>query len=209
MLANRAFRAARAVRAPIVDPYRWVTAQNATSSMTSATGGQPVDDAPTAEDLGALQDAFRADSNAAQATFSSSSALTTGLRSTITIRDRFTIDVDEPKGLGGTDTAPNPVEILLGSLGSCQEITYKAYAQALGLNVSKVSVDLDGEIDLRGFLGVDPNVRPGFHTIRGTVNIQSTATDEELQNLKSIVDAHCPVLDMLKAVPTTLELQRI
>ena len=107
MLANRAFRLARAARAPKIDPYRFFGAQL----------GE--DDAPTGEDLGALQNSFRENPDAAQAVFSSSSKLTTGLRSTINIRDRFTLQADEPKGLGGTDTAPNPVEILLGALGSC------------------------------------------------------------------------------------------
>mgnify|MGYP000421304147 CR=1 FL=1 len=200
MLANRAFRAARAARASrtaIIDPYRFFSAE------------LEADDAPTAEDLGNLQESFRQDSNAAQATFSSSSQLTTGFRSTITIRDTFEIKVDEPKGLGGTDTAPNPVEILLGALGSCQEITYKAYARALGIPLTKVAIEAHGDIDLRGFLAVDPDVRPGFHTIRGTVRVESTASDEQLQQLKEVVDKHCPVLDMLSSVPTTLELQRI
>jgi putative redox protein len=168
-----------------------------------------VDDAPTAQQLGELQSTFRANSDAAQARFSSSSSLTSGLRSTMVIRDRFTLQADEPHGLGGTDTAPNPVEILLASLGSCQEITYKAYASALGLKVTKVAVDVAGDIDLRGFLGVDPLVRPGFHTITGTVKIESTATDAQLAQLKEIVDKHCPVLDMLSSVPTKLTLQRI
>eukprot|EP00656_Telonema_subtile_P006991 TRINITY_DN13263_c0_g1_i2.p1 TRINITY_DN13263_c0_g1~~TRINITY_DN13263_c0_g1_i2.p1 ORF type:complete len:203 (-),score=51.21 TRINITY_DN13263_c0_g1_i2:232-840(-) len=167
------------------------------------------DDAPTAEDLGNLQDAFRADSSAAQAIFASSSELTSGLRSSFTIRDKFTIHVDEPKGLGGTDTAPNPVEYLLGALGSCQEITYKAYGQAMGIKIDRVAVDIEGHIDLRGFLGVKyegGTARPGFHTIEGTVTITSEADLATLEQLKVAVDAHCPVLDMLKAVPTTIKL---
>jgi uncharacterized OsmC-like protein len=168
-----------------------------------------LDDAPSAADLSALQSTFREDPSAAQATFSSSSELTSGLRSTINIRDKFTLNADEPKGLGGTDTAPNPVEILLGSLGSCQEITYKAYGQAMGIPVSKVSVVLDGHIDLRGFLGVSKDARPGFHKIEGTVSIESPANDDQLTQLKQAVDAHCPVLDMLQAVPISLKLKRI
>eukprot|EP00040_Diaphanoeca_grandis_P039354 m.258846 g.258846 ORF g.258846 m.258846 type:complete len:198 (-) comp37168_c0_seq1:138-731(-) len=175
--------------------------------LTSTRWLGTTDDAPTAADLGALMQSFRENSDAAQAVFSSSSELTTGLRSTITIRDKFTLNADEPKGLGGTDTAPNPVEILLGALGSCQEITYKAYGQAMGIPITRVAVAVDGHIDLRGFLSVS-DVRPGFHTITGTVTIESTATDEELAQLKAVVDGHCPVLDMLQSVPTTLELKR-
>jgi hypothetical protein len=51
----------------------------------------------------------------------------------------------------------------------------------MGLTVSKVSVDVTGHIDLRGFLAVDDTKRPGFHTITGTVTVESTATDAQLQ----------------------------
>jgi putative redox protein len=54
-------------------------------------------------------------------------------------------------GLGGADTAPNPVEYILAALGSCQEITYRLYADALGIPLNGVSVELTGAIDLRGF----------------------------------------------------------
>ena len=54
------------------------------------------------------------------------------------------------------------MEILLAALGSCQEITYKAYAQAMKIPLDSVSLKLDGEIDLRGFFAVDPQIRPGF-----------------------------------------------
>ena len=168
-----------------------------------------VDDAPTAADIGQLQETYRASADAAQASFTTKSELTTGLRSTITIRDRFTLNADEPHALGGTDTAPNPVEILLGALGSCQEITYKAFGNALGIPVTKVSLELTGHIDLRGFFAVYETVRPGFQRIEGTVSIESPATDEQLEQLKAVVDSHCPVLDMLQAVPTTLTLERI
>ena len=146
--------------------------------------GAVVDDAPPAEAIAGLQEMFRADPGKAQAVFSSTSELTTGLRSAITIRDFPPIMVDEPQGLGGTDTAPNPVEILLGSLGSCQEITYKAYGQAMGIPITRVSVALEGHIDLRGFLAVSKDARPGFHTINGTVTIESTADDAQLEQLK-------------------------
>ena len=67
-----------------------------------------MDDAHTAEDLGALQDAVRTDASKAQATFGSSSELTSGLRSKITIRDQFTIHVDEPEGSGGRTRRQTP-----------------------------------------------------------------------------------------------------
>ena len=91
--------------------------------------------------------------------------------------------------------------------GSCQEITYRAYATALGIPLEKVSVTLDGDIDLRGFFGVDDSVRPGYGEIKGTVKLTSTADEADLQKLRDAVNAHCPVLDMLtRPVPVSLEL---
>jgi uncharacterized OsmC-like protein len=129
-----------------------------------------------------------------------------GLHRRVTIRD-FSVDVDEPPVLGGTDHAPNPVEYALAALATCQEITYRLHAAALGIPLREVSVKLEGDVDLRGFFGVDNAVRPGFREIRGTVHFDSPAPFEQLQKLKDVVDAHCPVLDLFRnATPVRLDL---
>lgn len=152
------------------------------------------------------QSAFRSQPDAAKATFKSSSRLTEGFRSEVSIR-QHRLAADEPAALGGADSGPNPVELILAALGSCQEITYRAYATALGIPLDSVAVELSGDIDLRGFFGVDDTVRSGFQNIRGTVNIESSASEAELQKLRAVVDAHCPVLDMLaNKVPVSLSL---
>jgi uncharacterized OsmC-like protein len=108
--------------------------------------------------------------------------------------------------LGGTDRAPNPVEYALAALATCQEITYRLHAAALGIPLREVSVKLEGDLDLRGFFGVDDTVRPGFKEIRGSVRFDSPAPLEDLQRLKDIVDAHCPVLDLFRnATPVRLD----
>jgi putative redox protein len=158
------------------------------------------------EVIAATQDQYRLEPDAARASFHSRSELTEGFRSDIAIQDHRLV-VDEPDQLGGTDAGPNPIELLLAALGACQEITYKAYATAMGIDIERVSVELEGDIDLRGFFGVDDTVRAGFQEIRGTVHIQSTAPREALEKLKAAVDAHCPVLDMLTTpVPVSLAL---
>ncbi len=142
----------------------------------------------------------------ALATFSADSRQVIGLRSQTKIR-HFSLTVDEPERLGGTDAGPNPVELVLAALAACQEITYRAYAEALGIPLESVSVRVEGELDLRGFFAVKDGVRPGFQSVRGTVRLTSNATTTELSRLKAIVDAHCPVLDILQSgVPTSLEL---
>lgn len=118
-----------------------------------------------------------------------------GLHRAVGIRG-FTVEVDEPPALGGEDKAPNPVEYALAALATCQEITYRLHADALGIPLNDVSVKLEGELDLRGFFGAADGVRPGFQGITGSVSFDSSASAEELQRLKQVVDAHCPVLDL-------------
>ncbi|MEX2183302.1 MAG: OsmC family protein [Chloroflexota bacterium] len=139
-------------------------------------------------------------------TFRADSHQESGLRSVVRIRG-FEVAVDEPPSLGGTDTAPNPVELALAALATCQEITYRLHADHLGIPLDGVAVTLEGDLDLRGFFGVDDVVRPGFTAIRGSVRLDSPAPELELERLKAHVDAHCPVLDLLSnPTPLTLEL---
>jgi len=70
--------------------------------------------------------------------------------------------VDEPPALGGADAAANPVQYALASLGSCQAITYRFWAAQLGVELDSITVRVEGDLDLRGFFGVDDRVRPGW-----------------------------------------------
>lgn len=101
-------------------------------------------------------------------TFESQSALQEGFRTEARIRD-FKLTVDEPEGLGGTDRGPNPVELILAALSACQEITYRLYADALGIPLDGVSVQVEGDVDLRGFFAAKDGVRAGYNGIRAVV----------------------------------------
>ena len=153
------------------------------------------------------QAAFKEDAGQARTTFESQSALQDGFRSEVSIREH-SLTVDEPESLGGTDSGPNPVELILASLGTCQEITYRAYATVMGIALDSVSVKLEGDIDLRGFFAVDETVRAGYEKIRGTVHLKSNASEAQLQQLRDAVNAHCPVLDIItKPVPVELKMK--
>lgn len=144
-----------------------------------------------------------ADESQATITFESRSGLVEGFHTVARIRD-FKLTVDEPEALGGTDKGPNPVELVLAALGTCQEITYRLYADALGIPLDGVSVAVEGDLDLRGFFGAKDGVRPGYKGIRAIVTLDSPAGEGELKRLKKIVDRRCPVLDMLRnPVPLT------
>jgi putative redox protein len=126
---------------------------------------------------------LHADAANGKALFSVDSQQVENLRSEDRIR-QFSLTVDEPPSLGGSDAGPNPVELVLAALATCQEITYRAYATALSIPLESVSVKLDGALDLRGFFAVDDKVRPGFTGVQGTVTLKSSGTKAQLAKLK-------------------------
>ena len=79
--------------------------------------------------------------------------------------------VDEPPALGGADVAANPVQYALASLGSCQAITYRFWAEQLGIAFDSLTVRVEGDLDIRGFFGFDDSVRPGFSAVRVEVTV--------------------------------------
>ncbi|MGH6932203.1 MAG: OsmC family protein [Dongiaceae bacterium] len=147
----------------------------------------------------ATQKSLRDDPARSLAVFSADTRQLAGLLSEATVRD-FRFKLDEPPAFGGRDQAPNPIEYVLAALGACQEITYRYYADTLGIPLHGVSVKVTGRLDLRGLFGVEPGVRPGLRDVHACVAIDSPADADELERLKAMVDRHCPVLDMLRNV---------
>lgn len=121
----------------------------------------------------------------------------------------FNTTIDEPRGLGGTDTGPNPVELLLSSLGGCQEIVYRAYAAVMGLSIDRIEVHAEGSLDLRGLLNL-ADVPSGFSQISFTTKIISDEPEEKIRQLAEVVEKHCPVMDtLMREVTVTGELEII
>lgn len=111
--------------------------------------------------------------------------------------------VDEPNGLAGDDVAASPVEYALGALISCQ-VVYRLYAQALGLTIDEIEITAEGDLDVRKLFGIDESGRAGFHDVRVSVDITGPDSAEQYENLRAVVDAHCPVLDLFaNPVPTS------
>ena len=152
-----------------------------------------------------IQQMYRDDAEKSKIVFKTSSNLGGRFRSDVTIRNHA-LTIDEPEAIGGSDLGPSPAEVILAALGSCQEITYRAYATAMGIALDSVSVELEGDIYLRGFFAVDETIRPGYEKIRAVVKIESSAAAADLEKLREAVNAHCPVLDILSnPVPVTLD----
>jgi uncharacterized OsmC-like protein len=84
-------------------------------------------------------------------------------------------------------------------------------AEQLGLEIHAIDVEVQGELDLRGCLGIDPQVRPGFQRLEVSVHIVSPEPEERLRELLALAERLCPVSDMLRnpvPIETTLEVSR-
>ena len=112
----------------------------------------------------------------------------------------FDVAVDEPSELGGTNTAMNPVELLLSSLAGCMCICAAAFAEKCGVELHAVSVETEGDLDPAGFLGMDPSARKGFQQVRFKISIDSDSDEERVEELKSLIKERCPVSDTLAGV---------
>lgn len=111
----------------------------------------------------------------------------------------FSLIADEPEMLCGTNTACNPVEMVLQAYGACLTIGYAMNAAVRGIKIDDISIDLEGEIDLPGFLGLEAPEKlhmdklPGFKTITAKVKIISDAGKDKLQELHNHVVSTSPV----------------
>jgi uncharacterized OsmC-like protein len=105
---------------------------------------------------------------------------------------RFTIDIDEPCELGGTNRFANPQEHLLAALNACMTVGYVAQCAVRGITLESLEIETDGEIDLRGFLGIDPAVPPGYEKLSYVVRIKGSGTKEEFAEIHEAVMATSP-----------------
>ena len=107
------------------------------------------------------------------------------------IRRSFTIVSDEPRELLGTDTAPNPQELLLSALNACMMVGYVAQASIRGITLEDCRIETDGELDLRGFLGLE-DVPPGYRRINFAVFLEGDGTREQYEEIHQAVMATSP-----------------
>ena len=105
---------------------------------------------------------------------------------------RFTIDIDEPSELGGTNRFANPQEHLLAALNACMTVGYVAQCAVRGITLESLEIETNGEIDLPGFLGIDPNVPPGYENLRHIVRSNGGGTKEEFAEIHEAVMATSP-----------------
>jgi uncharacterized OsmC-like protein len=123
-------------------------------------------------------------------------------------RDKpFVLESDEPEILLGGDSAPNSIVSLLHSLASCLSVSIVYNAAARGIPIDKLSISMEGDVDLHGFLGLSNEVRPGFQDVRVKVDLRSDAPREDIENLLKESQKRSPILDSLRnRIPVEVEL---
>lgn len=130
-----------------------------------------------------------------------------GFRNEIRVRDLPSTYADEPAILGGTNIAANPVEQVLGALGSCLAIGYAAGATARGITIEDLRIELRGTIDLPVFFGLKEG-HAGYRDIDVTVHLRSDADPESLARLHADVIRTSPVGHTLQR-PATVNVQLV
>jgi uncharacterized OsmC-like protein len=110
----------------------------------------------------------------------------------------FVMEGDEPPVLLGSNAGPNAVEMVLQALASCLAVGFSYNAAAQGINVKDMEFDLEGKIDLHGFLGLSNTIRPGYKDIKLNYRVDCDASSEKVEELWTHVKKTSPVLDILQ-----------
>lgn len=161
-----------------------------------------------------MVEGVKAKPDMAQATFSATTSWKSGFHNKAEIKSfklgganishskTFTVEGDHPKELLGTGLGPTSVEVLLAALGHCIASGWATYGAALGVEVDDLKVEVEGDIDLQGMLGLpEPGkVQPGFQKIRVTHYVKSKAPREKLEQVKKMAEDLSPTRDSLRAV---------
>lgn len=118
-------------------------------------------------------------------------------------KETFTMECSHPEVLLGHNEAATPPEVVLHALGSCLTGAMVYHAAANGIEIEAAEASLEGDLDLQGFLGLDPQMRKGFNGITFKLKVKSDATPEQLEELAKF----SPVYDMItNPTPVSIEI---
>lgn len=155
--------------------------------------------------IGALRDDIAANSEKGIVGFDVTTAWCGGTRSEATVNPwtvqgvpqpiaekPMIIAADEPSALGGVASAPNPQELLFAALNACMTVGYVVAAASEGVTLEKLEIRTTGNLDLRGFMGLDSEVKPGYDKINYTISVKGDGTVEQFERIHQMVIATSP-----------------
>ena len=121
-----------------------------------------------------------------------------GTRTKIQVRDFDPVYTDEPSSLGGTNTAPSPLETVLVALVGCDGVIINGVASAMNFSYAGVDLACESQIDVRGPKGV-PGIRPFFESGKLDITVYSDESEERFRQLAKNVEFRCPVMNLMNA----------
>ena len=146
-----------------------------------------------------IKDRYRSEPDAAQITLSADGSLDDGIACSVQT-GRALVEAGLHPGTGGDGTLACSGDMLLQALAACAGVTMRSVATAMGIAVAG-TVHAEGDLDWRGTLAIDKEVPVGFKAIRLRFEIESDATDEELESLEKLTLRYCVVFQTLAAIP--------
>jgi uncharacterized OsmC-like protein len=198
------------------DPAR---SRTNTKEEAVATTADVIRNGVDTERLFGTLDAIKAEPSIATFQFRARNRWIDGAHNRTTIRDfyaanqedtsrveGFVLDAGEPAILLGTDTGPNPAEYLLHALAACLTTSLVYVAAARGVHLTEVESTVEGDMDVRGALGLSDEYRNGFERIRVSFRVEGDAPEEKLRELVARAQQRSAVFDMVtNGAPVTVD----
>lgn len=126
-----------------------------------------------------------------------------------TSREPMVFELDEPPVLLGKNQGANPVEYLLVALSGCLTTSLIAHASAKGIKIKAVESRYEGDLDLRGFLGISKDVKVGYENIRVYFKIDADVSEEQKEELIRMAQKYSPVFNSIaNPVPVSVQLDK-
>jgi uncharacterized OsmC-like protein len=149
-----------------------------------------------------LKDRYREEPEAARITLTARGSQTDAPVACSVDLGRALYEAQAHTGVGGAGTAACSGDLLLGALAACAQLTCQMVAASTGLDAQGLEVTVEGDLDLRGTLGLDREVTPGFTEIRMRVEVDAPgASQEEIESLRRKTERYCTVLQTLTRPP--------
>lgn len=150
-----------------------------------------------------LKEQYRKDANASRITLRAKGGQTEAPVACSVDIGRAVYQAQAHQGVGGPGTAACSGDLLLGALAACAQITCQMVAAAMGVPTQRVEVAVEGDLDLRGTLGLSNDVPVGFQQIRVRLDVVAPeATPEQLDRLREKTEQYCVVLQTLNQPPS-------
>jgi uncharacterized OsmC-like protein len=122
---------------------------------------------------------------------------------------QFTLTIDEPEGLGGTDQGANPVEFLLAAYAGCLNVMGHIVAAELGFKLNNIRIELEGDLNPAKVFGNPTNDRAGYKEIRVNIFPDADTDAAILAKWLEIIESRCPVNDnLINPTPVKISLKK-